>query len=237
MKTRFLFVLLAVWQISNNGLAQEVTQWVYLRSIVSDDKTDSISIYSYSTSRATPFAPNRLLIKSRTDTINEIRVENGTSTKLPDGSFSINWNKPSAGVYNMTFIGHNNYRYHVERINQPFRYFILKNLYDNYKPQAGSPAYTIDDIIHNGKIIGFASSRMDSVLTIKEFQVRVRPLTSSGYLNIISSPIFKGDSIPSGYTESLKKYFSGPEVPSRLYMALQNVQASDQNYSGQWLWH
>ena len=42
----------------------------------------------------------------------------------------------------------------------------------------------------------------------------------------IESPVFKGDSIPSSYSKSLKKYFTGSSEASQLIIAVRNVKAT-----------
>jgi sensor histidine kinase YesM len=227
MKPKFLITALFASLFFYVSFAQPVTQWIFVRSLVSDNKSDTIMLYYYSSSRYTPLVPGRVLIKSRTDTIKEIRVENGSSQRLTDGSFAITIKNPYSGdFWNMTFIGHSNYAYRISRIITPSRYFVLKNYSTNLN-QPVTPQYTVDDIVRYGKIVGYNNSRMDSVFRIKEFQILVRFYTSRNMKeNTVSSPVFKGDSIPSAYAESLKKYFKGSSKPLRLFIIIQNVKVT-----------
>ena len=123
-----------------------------------------------------PLPPTRVLIKSRTDTIRDIQVENGLSQKLSDGSFSINLKRPYPYELTLTFIGHRNYTYHlVSRPAQMIGTIALKKFPRDLKQ--GIPRYRIDDIINYGELIGYDRRKNDSVFTISEFQLSIEIFT------------------------------------------------------------
>jgi sensor histidine kinase YesM len=153
--------------------------------------------------------------ESITDTIKELQVSNGTAIKR-DGFFNIRTTANQEDI-DITFIGRHIYRYHETLSRRPLTVgpFYLKNF--PIKPQTASrsslPFYSVDALVKNGKI----SSNYDSLYKIVEFQLMVEGS------NYDLSSVFKGDSIPAHYSESLKTYFTDGTLRNRLYLDLRNV--------------
>lgn len=225
MKSKLLLSSLFTFLIFNIGIAQP--QWIFRQSLISDDKADTINVYFESKfllsgnndNHITYFAYNQLLanysnkvlIRSNTDKIKEIQVPNGTSERLNDSTFVIVTKKLQDDIY-LTLLGHKKYKFLVtiKPLPEP-KYFCLKNL--SYVIQREFPRYeglryTIDDIIRNGKLSIVPFFGMDSLYKIIEFQLSVTGVRND-YMTFFS-PIFKNDSIPSDYAESVRKYFTKP---------------------------
>lgn len=239
MKTRLLLTSLFVFIIFNAGLAQ--SDWIFSNSLVSTDKADTINIYfeniflkSGNNEKLTVTIlnynkfytnyPNKLWIKSNTDKIKEIQVIDGTSERLNDSIFIVETKNSAEDTY-LTFIGNKTYKYQakINPIPDP-RYFCLQqysNVLIREWPWYDGSVYTIDDIIRNGKITVAPFFGLDSLFKIIEFQfsVIVAPDTDIKF----SSPIFKGDSIPASYAESLRKYFNKPEEQGLLHFKFENI--------------
>ena len=150
MKTKFLFASLMASLIFSMTPAQtqRTPQWLFVRSLTSDDKSDTLQIYYLSNDKRVPPYPNRVLIKSRTDTIEEIQVENGSSQRMTDGSFLI---KRTPGQnfreFHLKLIGHRIWDYDISIMTPKSLDFTLKAYFTLKNREA--PNYTIDDIIRN----------------------------------------------------------------------------------------
>ncbi|MCX6326679.1 MAG: histidine kinase [Bacteroidia bacterium] len=222
MKPKFFLTSIFTFLLLNITVAQ--SQWYSFRSLISADKNDTIEIFQ-NYGGSLPRVPNSfwMRIESNTDTIKEIQVEEGTSEKLKDGTFLVKLTDVHIDRY-FTFIGNKKYKYHDTKVSFSFpNYFCLKNfISEMHRDSPGNGnflRYTIDDIIRNGKIIVFPKGKMDSVFRITEFQLSFR--SGDKIVNFLS-PVFKNDSIPSSYAESLRKYFTGPSEIGRLYFSIQN---------------
>jgi sensor histidine kinase YesM len=115
------------------------------------------------------------------------------------------------------------YQAKINPIPDP-RYFCLQqysNVLIREWPWYDGSVYTIDDIIRNGKITVAPFFGMDSLFKIIEFQFSVIAAPDNNIKFL--SPVFKGDSIPAIYAESLKKYFEKPNEYGLLHFKLQNV--------------
>jgi sensor histidine kinase YesM len=208
MKSKLLLVTLFAFIIFKIGFAQPQGP---VQSLISNDKIDTIHIYYLNTRPLTAYYPNRLLIKSKTDTITEIHISNGTSEKLNDSIFVIKTLGSEDGI-DLTLIGHKKYKCHETIVPLPdpeffclrdLSYVLLKEL-----PRYEGSRYTIDDIIRNGRISVVPFNGMDSLFKVIEFQFSIisAPNTDIKF----SSPVFKYDSIPVSYAESLRNYFTKP---------------------------
>jgi sensor histidine kinase YesM len=210
MKPKLLLFSLFTFIILNISFAQSRGP-VPVQSLISDDKFDTIHIYYLNTSHLIAYYPNKVFIKSKTDKIKEIQISSGTSEKLNDSTFIIKPKGSKDEIY-FTLIGHKKYKYHetITPLPDP-EFFCLKNLtyvLQREFPRYEGSKYTIDDIIQNGRIIVVPFFGMDSLFKIIEFQLSIN--TAPNKEIKISSPVFKNDSIPASYSESLRKYFTKP---------------------------
>ena len=238
MKARLLLTSLFTFIVFNVGLAQP--DWIFSNSLVSTDKADTINIYfeniflkSGNNEKLTVTIlnynkfytnyPNKIWIKSNTDKIKEIQVENGTFERLNDSIFIVETRNSEGDIY-LTFIGNKTYKYQakINPLPDP-KYFCLQkfsSVLQRELPWYGSE-YTIDDIIQNGKISVAPFFGLDSLFKIIEFQFSV--IAAPDNDTKFSSPVFKGDSIPASYAESLKKYFNKPEEQGLLHFNFEEI--------------